>query len=198
MLLNWKKTRFHSIYSTKSISAIMHDLQNIFKKISFLFLSLLVAMILAYELWFKQIIYELDSIRDLFNTSYVDESRTLEILKRLNRIAMILKVILRIPFLVDDLCPTKMSFHSKHYPNWRKNTIKWCCHFLSLFQTRFVYLFLGQRKESWYVSLSTFPIHFYYCHWKNTPAISIFIHLPHNWTPNLFMFSDRITTQNHI
>lgn len=48
---------------------------------------------LAYELWFKQIIHELDSIRDLFNTSTVDESRTLEILKRLNRIAMILKVI---------------------------------------------------------------------------------------------------------
>lgn len=47
---------------------------------------------LAYELWFKQIIFELDSIRDLFNTSSVDESRTLEILKRLNRIAMILKV----------------------------------------------------------------------------------------------------------
>lgn len=47
---------------------------------------------IAYELWFKQIIYELDSIRDLFNTSSVDESRTLEILKRLNRIAMIMKV----------------------------------------------------------------------------------------------------------
>lgn len=46
----------------------------------------------AYELWFKQIIYELDSIRNLFNTITVDESRTLEILKRLNRIAMILKV----------------------------------------------------------------------------------------------------------
>lgn len=48
----------------------------------------------AYELWFKQIIYEIDSIRDLFNcpTQTVDESRTLEILKRLNRIAIILKV----------------------------------------------------------------------------------------------------------
>lgn len=46
----------------------------------------------AYELWFKQIIYELDSIRDLFNTITMDESRTSQILKRLNRIAMILKV----------------------------------------------------------------------------------------------------------
>ena len=72
--------------------------------------------IAAYELWFKQIIYELDSVRRLFNTevedfnrsdpcsegsSYkkenlncqrLDESRTLEILKRLNRIVLILKV----------------------------------------------------------------------------------------------------------
>lgn len=47
----------------------------------------------AYELWFKQIIYELDSVRELFNTGGImEESRTLEILKRLNRIALILKV----------------------------------------------------------------------------------------------------------
>lgn len=46
----------------------------------------------AYELWFKQIIFELDSIRDLFSTEHIEESRTLEILKRLNRIVMILKV----------------------------------------------------------------------------------------------------------
>nr|Q2LD53.1 RecName: Full=Tryptophan 2,3-dioxygenase; Short=TDO; AltName: Full=Tryptamin 2,3-dioxygenase; AltName: Full=Tryptophan oxygenase; Short=TO; Short=TRPO; AltName: Full=Tryptophan pyrrolase; AltName: Full=Tryptophanase [Mayetiola destructor]ABC69733.1 vermilion [Mayetiola destructor] len=54
----------------------------------------------AYELWFKQIIYELDSIRDLFNTITVDESRTLDILKRLNRIVMILKLLVdHIPIL---------------------------------------------------------------------------------------------------
>uniref|UniRef100_V9IHY8 Tryptophan 2,3-dioxygenase n=1 Tax=Apis cerana TaxID=7461 RepID=V9IHY8_APICE len=69
----------------------------------------------AYELWFKQIIYELDSVRALFNSEpsnfgalngtsnchtsiqknriseVLDESRTLEILKRLNRIVLILK-----------------------------------------------------------------------------------------------------------
>jgi tryptophan 2,3-dioxygenase len=48
--------------------------------------------ILAYELWFKQIIFELDSIRMLFAAENIEESRTLEILKRLNRIVMILKV----------------------------------------------------------------------------------------------------------
>lgn len=70
----------------------------------------------AYELWFKQIIYELDSVRVLFNSDphgydslngtsnnhaavqknrlpqVLNESRTLEILKRLNRIVLILKV----------------------------------------------------------------------------------------------------------
>lgn len=48
--------------------------------------------LLAYELWFKQIIYELDSIRDLFSQENIEESNTLEILKRLNRVVMILNV----------------------------------------------------------------------------------------------------------
>lgn len=47
---------------------------------------------LAYELWFKQIIFELDSLRDLFNQENIEESNTLEILKRLNRIVLILNV----------------------------------------------------------------------------------------------------------
>lgn len=46
----------------------------------------------AYELWFKQIIFETDSIRDLFSAEKMEESRMLEILKRLNRIVLILKV----------------------------------------------------------------------------------------------------------
>ena len=46
----------------------------------------------AYELWFKQIIFETDSIRNLFNSEKMEESRMLEILKRLNRIVLILKV----------------------------------------------------------------------------------------------------------
>lgn len=46
----------------------------------------------AYELWFKQIIFETDSIRDLFSSEKMEESRMLEIIKRLNRIVLILKV----------------------------------------------------------------------------------------------------------
>lgn len=54
----------------------------------------------AYELWFKQIIFELDSIRHLFSTEHMEESRTLEILKRLNRIVMILKLLVdQVPIL---------------------------------------------------------------------------------------------------
>lgn len=46
----------------------------------------------AYELWFKQILFELDSIRELFGSDTIDECHTLEIIKRLNRIVQILKV----------------------------------------------------------------------------------------------------------
>ncbi|XP_037934045.1 tryptophan 2,3-dioxygenase-like [Teleopsis dalmanni] len=45
----------------------------------------------AYELWFKQIIFELDSIRQMLNEEKIEETKTLEILKRLNRIVLILK-----------------------------------------------------------------------------------------------------------
>lgn len=48
----------------------------------------------AYELWFKQIIWELDSVRAVFK-SILEESQTLEILKRLNRVVLILKVIIQ-------------------------------------------------------------------------------------------------------
>lgn len=54
---------------------------------------------LAYELWFKQIIYELDSIRGIFSV-VLEESQTLEILKRLNRVVLILKVSKFIVFFV--------------------------------------------------------------------------------------------------
>ncbi|XP_015603424.1 tryptophan 2,3-dioxygenase [Cephus cinctus] len=59
----------------------------------------------AYELWFKQIIYELDSIRGLFNTEGLDESRTLEILKRLNRIVLILKLLVDQVMILETMTP---------------------------------------------------------------------------------------------
>ncbi|KAF7400773.1 hypothetical protein HZH66_005957 [Vespula vulgaris] len=77
----------------------------------------------AYELWFKQIIYELDSVRSLFtsdsnvyNTSnhtskiqngvhILNESRTLEILRRLNRIVLILKLLVDQVSILETMTP---------------------------------------------------------------------------------------------
>lgn len=54
----------------------------------------------AYELWFKQIIFELDSIREMLNEEKIAETKTLEILKRLNRIVLILKLLVdQVPIL---------------------------------------------------------------------------------------------------
>ncbi|KAK5644153.1 hypothetical protein RI129_007998 [Pyrocoelia pectoralis] len=58
----------------------------------------------AYELWFKQIIFELDSIRELFSTE-LEESQTLEILKRLNRIVLILKVLVDQVMILETMTP---------------------------------------------------------------------------------------------
>ncbi|XP_066599386.1 tryptophan 2,3-dioxygenase [Prorops nasuta] len=83
----------------------------------------------AYELWFKQIIYELDSVRELFscekigyesttrNSSsgssssrnglprYLNETKTLEILKRLNRIVLILKLLVDQVTILETMTP---------------------------------------------------------------------------------------------
>ena len=40
----------------------------------------------AYELWFKQIIHELDSVMSLFQNSYIEESNLSIILNRLDRV----------------------------------------------------------------------------------------------------------------
>ncbi|KAI4482937.1 hypothetical protein M0802_013578 [Mischocyttarus mexicanus] len=78
----------------------------------------------AYELWFKQIIYELDSVRSLFSldsniynttnhsstvqngsANVLNESRTLEILKRLNRIVLILKLLVDQVTILETMTP---------------------------------------------------------------------------------------------
>ncbi|XP_071452766.1 tryptophan 2,3-dioxygenase isoform X2 [Hetaerina americana] len=59
----------------------------------------------AYELWFKQIIYELDSVRALMNSEDMDESQTLEILKRLQRIVLILKLLVDQVMILETMTP---------------------------------------------------------------------------------------------
>lgn len=58
----------------------------------------------AYELWFKQIIFELDSIRNIFS-EVLEETQTLEILKRLNRIVLILKVLVDQVMILETMTP---------------------------------------------------------------------------------------------
>ncbi|XP_039497864.1 tryptophan 2,3-dioxygenase isoform X1 [Drosophila santomea] len=54
----------------------------------------------AYELWFKQIIFEFDSIRDMLDAEVIDETKTLEIVKRLHRVVLILKLLVdQVPIL---------------------------------------------------------------------------------------------------
>lgn len=61
----------------------------------------------AYELWFKQIIFELDSVRAKFNSEdlVVDESQSMEILKRMNRIVLILKLLVDQVMILETMTP---------------------------------------------------------------------------------------------
>lgn len=59
----------------------------------------------AYELWFKQIIFELDSIRETFTTAVVDERKTLIIVHRLRRIAVIMKLIVDQIEIMETMTP---------------------------------------------------------------------------------------------
>ena len=48
----------------------------------------------AYELWFKQVIFEIDSIRFIFlEEAGVNEEKMLEVIKRLQRVVMIIKLL---------------------------------------------------------------------------------------------------------
>merc|ERR1719229_104261 len=60
----------------------------------------------AYELWFKQILYEIDSIRDCFRSENgVDEARMLEVIKRLQRVVMIIKLLVDQVLILETMTP---------------------------------------------------------------------------------------------
>ncbi|XP_054714108.1 tryptophan 2,3-dioxygenase-like [Uloborus diversus] len=59
----------------------------------------------AYELWFKQIIFELDSVRKLFSSEAIDENRMLRITSRLNRIVVILKLLVDQIVILETMAP---------------------------------------------------------------------------------------------
>ncbi|XP_010336875.2 tryptophan 2,3-dioxygenase isoform X2 [Saimiri boliviensis] len=50
----------------------------------------------AYELWFKQILWELDSVREIFQNGHVrDERNMLKVVSRMHRVAVILKLLVQ-------------------------------------------------------------------------------------------------------
>ncbi|KAF2358185.1 Tryptophan 2-3-dioxygenase [Trinorchestia longiramus] len=59
----------------------------------------------AYELWFKQIIYEIDSVREMFSAEEVDERKMLEITKRIHRVTLILKLCVDQFHILETMTP---------------------------------------------------------------------------------------------
>lgn len=59
----------------------------------------------AYELWFKQILFEVDSVRNLFSQPYLDESKMLQILNQLGRVVLILKLLVDQIHILETMTP---------------------------------------------------------------------------------------------
>ncbi|CAP28740.1 Protein CBG09046 [Caenorhabditis briggsae] len=59
----------------------------------------------AHELWFKQIIFDLDIVRKLLNNTIVDETKTLKIVSGLDRIVKILSLLTEQITLLDTMSP---------------------------------------------------------------------------------------------
>jgi len=71
----------------------------------------------AYELWFKQIIYEIDSVREIFSMEEVDERKMLEIVKRINRVTIILKLCVDQFHILETMTPLDfMDFRDHLHP----------------------------------------------------------------------------------
>lgn len=59
----------------------------------------------AYELWFKQVLHEIDSVREMFMLPMLDESKTLLILNRLQRVTLILKLMVDQIDILETMTP---------------------------------------------------------------------------------------------
>jgi len=60
----------------------------------------------AYELWFKQVIFEIDSIRFIFlEEAGVNEEKMLEVIKRLQRVVMIIKLLVDQVLILETMAP---------------------------------------------------------------------------------------------
>ncbi|HEX9652600.1 MAG TPA: tryptophan 2,3-dioxygenase family protein, partial [bacterium] len=59
----------------------------------------------AYELWFKQILYELDSVMAIFEKNYVEENAIGTAVHRLNRINEIQKLLIEQLRILETMTP---------------------------------------------------------------------------------------------
>merc|ERR1719354_1142076 len=59
----------------------------------------------AYELWFKQVIFEIDSIRKIFQQDIIEEALMLEVNKRLQRVVMIAKHLADQVLILETMTP---------------------------------------------------------------------------------------------
>ncbi|XP_075676252.1 tryptophan 2,3-dioxygenase vermilion isoform X1 [Dermatophagoides pteronyssinus] len=59
----------------------------------------------AYELWFKQILFEIDSVREIMNKRVKDEANLLKITSRLNRVVLILKLLVDQVTILETMTP---------------------------------------------------------------------------------------------
>ncbi|XP_074651852.1 tryptophan 2,3-dioxygenase-like [Tubulanus polymorphus] len=59
----------------------------------------------AYELWFKQILLEVDSVRGIFSKIPLEESNMLVIINRLNRVNLILKLLVEQFQILETMTP---------------------------------------------------------------------------------------------
>ncbi len=92
----------------------------------------------AYELWFKQILHELDSVLKIFTTEKVDEKDMGQIVLRLERIGEIQKLLLEQIRVIETMTPLDFLEFRKHlYP---------ASGFQS-FQFRLLEIKLGLRSE---------------------------------------------------
>ncbi|PAV62659.1 hypothetical protein WR25_04349 [Diploscapter pachys] len=66
---------------------------------------LFIVMHQAHELWFKQIIFDVDTIRKALNNPVLDESKSLIIVSRLDRTVRILSLLVDQIVILDTMSP---------------------------------------------------------------------------------------------
>jgi len=59
----------------------------------------------AYELWFKQVLHEIDSVREMFMLPVLNEAKTLTILNRLHRVVLILRLMVDQIAILETMTP---------------------------------------------------------------------------------------------